>query len=409
MNRSASVAPPLASALQRLWGSVTRRPRAADAALSVAVFVTTLFFAFDGSDAGLVMDAPGGRPWTVAREGDVPFAAALVLLALACAAIYWRRSQPFAVLWVTVIATALAAGIGYSQMGGGLAMLVALYTVGRHASSDLWSYIGLGGASAVFGLDYLFGNLTAAAVGVGIVVVSLVWYIGTRVRMRAEHAAQLERERASDADRAVAEERTRIARELHDVVAHRVSLMTVQAGAARTIVGDDPQAALQAMEAVEHAGREALDELRHLLGVLRPKAEGGSLGPQPGLADVGRLVDQFREAGLDVSFTTTGMPTGLPARVDLSAYRIVQEALTNVLKHAGPGAQSEVRLSLDDDAISIEVTDDGHAVTTLPGSGHGIMGMRERALLLGGSLTAGPRADGGFGVVARLPIGGGSP
>jgi len=409
VNRSASVAPPLASALQRLWGSVTRRPRAADAALSVAVFVTTLFFAFDGSDAGLVMDAPGGRPWTVAREGDVPFAAALVLLALACAAIYWRRSQPFAVLWVTVIATALAAGIGYSQMGGGLAMLVALYTVGRHASSDLWSYIGLGGASAVFGLDYLFGNLTAAAVGVGIVVVSLVWYIGTRVRMRAEHAAQLERERASDADRAVAEERTRIARELHDVVAHRVSLMTVQAGAARTIVGDDPQAALQAMEAVEHAGREALDELRHLLGVLRPKAEGGSLGPQPGLADVGRLVDQFREAGLDVSFTTTGMPTGLPARVDLSAYRIVQEALTNVLKHAGPGAQSEVRLSLDDDAISIEVTDDGHAVTTLPGSGHGIMGMRERALLLGGSLTAGPRADGGFGVVARLPIGGGSP
>ncbi len=407
MNRSASVAPPLASALQRLWGAVSRRPRTADAALSVAVFVTSLFFAFDGSDAGVVMDAPGGRPWTVTRVGDVPFAAPLVLLALACAAIYWRRSQPFAVLWVTVIATALATGIGYAQMGGGLAMLVALYTVGRHASSDLWSYIGLGGASAVFGLDYLLGELTAAAVGVGIVVVSLVWYIGTRVRMRAEHAAQLERERASDADRAVAEERTRIARELHDVVAHRVSLMTVQAGAAKTIVGDDPQAALQAMEAVEHAGREALDELRHLLGVLRPKAEGGSLGPQPGLADVGRLVDEFREAGLDVSFTTTGMPTGLPARVDLSAYRIVQEALTNVLKHAGPGAWTEVRVNLDNEVVSIEVTDDGHAVTTLPGSGHGIMGMRERALLLGGSLIAGPRADGGFRVMARLPIGGG--
>ncbi len=407
MSRSASVAPPLASALQRLWGSVTRRPRAADAALSVAVFVTTLFFAFDGSDAGLVMDAPGGRPWTVAREGDVPFAAALVLLALACAAIYWRRSQPFAVLWVTVIATALAAGIGYSQMGGGLAMLVALYSVGRHASSDLWSYFGLVGASAVFGLDYLLGNLTAAAVGFGLVVMSMAWYIGTRVRMRAEHAAQLEREQAAEAHRAVAEERTRIARELHDVVAHRVSLMTVQAGAARTIAADNPQAALQAMEAVEHAGREALDELRHLLGVLRPKADGGSLGPQPGLADVPRLVDQFREAGLDVSFTISDAPTGLPARVDLSAYRLVQEALTNVLKHAGPGARSEVRISLDDDAISIEITDDGHAATTLPGSGHGIMGMRERALLLGGSLTAGPRADGGFRVAARLPIGGG--
>jgi signal transduction histidine kinase len=405
VNRSVSVAPPLASALQRLWGAVTRRPRAADAALSVAVFVTSLFFAFDGSDAGLVMDAPDGRPWTV-TVGDVPIAAALVLLALACAALYWRRSQPFAVLWVTVIATALATGIGYAQLGGGLAMLVALYTVGRHASSDLWSYIGLGGAWAVFGLDYLLGELTAAAVGVGLVVVSMAWYIGKRVRMRAERAAQLERERAADADRAVAEERTRIARELHDVVAHRVSLMTVQAGAAKTIVGDDPQAALQAMEAVEHAGREALDELRHLLGVLRPKAEGGSLGPQPGLADVGRLVDQFREAGLDVSFTISHVPTGLPARVDLSAYRIVQEALTNVLKHAGPGAWSEVRVNLDNEVVSIEVTDDGHAVTT-PGSGHGIMGMRERALLLGGSLTAGPRVDGGFRVMARLPIGGG--
>ncbi|MBA2556281.1 MAG: sensor histidine kinase [Chloroflexi bacterium] len=408
MNRSASDAPPLASALQRLWGSVTRRSRAADAALSVAVFVTTLFFGFDGSDAGLVMDAPGGRPWTVTRVGDVPFAAALVLLALACASLHWRRSQPFAVLWVTVIATALAGGIGYSHVAGGLAMLVALYSVGRHASSDLWSYIGLGGASAVFGLDYLFGELTAAAVGFGLVVMSMAWYIGTRVRMRAEQAAQLERERASDADRAVAEERTRIARELHDVVAHRVSLMTVQAGAAKTVAGDDPQAALQAMEAVEHAGREALEELRHLLGVLRPKADGGSLGPQPGLADVPRLVDQFKEAGLDVSLTKIDVPTDLPTRVDLSAYRIVQEALTNVLKHAGPGAWTEVRVNLDNEVVSIEVTDDGHAVTTLPGSGHGIMGMRERAQLLGGSLTAGPRVDGGFRVMARLPIGGGA-
>ncbi len=370
--------------------------------------MTSLFFAFDGSDAGFVMDAPDGRPWTVSREGDLLFAAALVLLALACVAIYWRRYQPFAVLWVTVIATALAAGIGYTQMGGGLAMLVALYTVGRHASSDFWSYIGLGGAAAVFGLDYLLGELTAAAVGFGLVVTSMTWYIGTRVRMRAEQAAQREREQAANADRAVAEERTRIARELHDVVAHRVSLMTVQAGAAKTVAGDDPQAALAAMEAVEHAGREALEELRHLLGVLRPKADDGSLGPQPGLADVARLVDQFREAGLDVSLTMSDVPTDLPARVDLSAYRIVQEALTNVLKHAGPGARSEVRISLDNEAIAIEVTDDGHAATSLPGSGHGIMGMRERAVLLDGRLTAGHLQDGGFRVVARLPIGGGA-
>jgi signal transduction histidine kinase len=338
--------------------------------------------------------------------GDVSFAAALFLLALACAALYWRRSQPLAVLCVTVIATALAAGIGYSELAGGYAMLIALYSVGRHASSDLWSYIGLGGALGALGFDYLLGELTAAAVGFGIVVLSMGWYIGKRVRMRAERAAQLEREQAADAQRAVAEERTRIARELHDVVAHRVSLMTVQAGAAKTVAGDDPQAALAAMEAVEHAGREALDELRHLLGVLRPKADGGALGPQPGLADVARLVDQFREAGLDVSLTMSDVPTDLPARVDLSAYRIVQEALTNVLKHAGPGARSEVRLGIDNDAVSIEITDDGHAATSLPGSGHGIMGMRERAVLLDGSLTAGHLPDGGFRVLARLPIGG---
>jgi len=407
VNRSASVAPPLASALQRLWGAVTRRPRAADAALSVAVFVTTLFFAFDGRDAGLVLDFPDGRPWTVTRVSDVLFAAALALLALACAALYWRRSHPLAVLGVTVIATALASGIGYAPMAAGYAMTVALYSVGRHASSDLWSYIGLGGTFALLGLDYVRGQLTVTAFAFGIVVQSMAWYIGRLVRTRAEQAAQLERERAGEADRAVAEERTSIARELHDVVAHRVSLMTVQAGAAKTIAGDNPQAALQAMEAVEHAGREALDELRHLLGVLRPKADGGSLGPQPGLAGVPRLVDQFREAGLDVSLTMSDVPTDLPARVDLSAYRIVQEALTNVLKHAGPGARTEVRVNLDNEVVSIEVTDDGHAVTTLPGSGHGIMGMRERAQLLGGSLTAGPRVDGGFRVMARLPIGGG--
>ena len=395
MNRSAPVAPTRLGGARALWASVTRRPRAADAALSVAVFVTTLFVAFDGPDDDLA----------IRSVSDVPFAAALFLLAVACGALYWRRSQPLAVLWVTVVATGLAAELGYSELAGGYAMLVALYDVGRHATHERWSYIGLGGALAVLGFDYLIGEVTAAAVGFGIVVLSGVWYIGRQVRMRAERAAQLEREQAADAHRAVAEERTRIARELHDVVAHRVSLMTVQAGAAKTVAGSDPQAALQAMEAVEHAGRQALDELRHLLGVLRPEADGGLLGPQPGLADVARLVEQFKEAGLDVSLTMVDVPTDLPARVDLSAYRIVQEALTNVLKHAGPGAQSEVRLSTDNGAVAIEVSDEGDAATTLPGSGHGIMGMRERALLLGGSLTAGPHADGGFRVVARLPIG----
>jgi signal transduction histidine kinase len=218
----------------------------------------------------------------------------------------------------------------------------------------------------------------------------------------------------------VTEERTRIARELHDVVAHRVSLMTVQAGAAKAVAAEDPEGALRAMGAVEEAGRQALDELRHLLGVLRPETDLDGLGPQPGLADLPRLVEQIRGAGLDVSLATDGVSAGLPARVDLFAYRIVQEALTNVLKHAGPGTRTEVRLGTDRNGIVIEVVDDGSADEGLESavgrqpsdsdrrsrSGHGIVGMRERALLLGGTLEARPRPGGGFLVVAHLPTGG---
>jgi signal transduction histidine kinase len=199
----------------------------------------------------------------------------------------------------------------------------------------------------------------------------------------------------------------------------------VQAGAAKAVAAEDPEGALRAMGAVEEAGRQALDELRHLLGVLRPESDLDGLGPQPGLADLPRLVGQVRGAGLDVSLATDGVPAELPARVDLFAYRIVQEALTNVLKHAGPGARSEVRLGTDRSGIVIEVLDDGRGLeppSAAAGpfrpadspvgdrqdrrSGHGIVGMRERARLLGGTLDARPRPGGGFRVVAHLPTGG---
>ena len=378
----------------RLWAWAARRERGTDAALTVAVFVTTLFLAIGPSQA------EGGGP------GALPFAA-LFLLAVACGALYWRRTYPLGVLGLTLIVTLLAAAMGYRDLAGGYAVLVALYSVGRYVDDERWSYVGLAGTFSCVGFDYLTGETNAVAVGFGLVVLSAVWYVGRRLRTREEDAEERRREQAADADRAVQAERTRIARELHDVVAHRVSLMTVQAGAAKTVALDDPQAALQAMEAVEHAGRQALDELRHLLGVLRPSADGGSLGPQPGLADVPRLVDQFREAGLDVSLSVSGATTDLPARVDLSAYRIIQEALTNVLKHAGPKARTEVRVTTRSGAVRIEVSNRGDAATSLPGSGHGIMGMRERALLLGGSLAAGPQPAGGFRIAANLPIGGG--
>jgi signal transduction histidine kinase len=385
---------PLGNAARRHRGPFARWPRAADTALAIVVFVLSVFV------------VEGAKPDDLAIRplGDVPLLA-FFLFAVACGAVLWRRSQPLAVLAVTLVAAELSGALDYSQFVG-LSFLIALYSVARYVTDERWSYGALGvGLLFVLSAPLTAGDGTSAAdLGFGLVVIAGVWYVGRRMRLRAERAVELEREREAEARRVVAEERTRIARELHDIVAHRVSLMTVQAGAAKTVAGDDPAGALQAMGAVEQAGREALDELRHLLDVLRPEAERGGLGPQPGIADVSRLVDQFDDAGLDVSLTMEGVRTDLPARVDLSTYRIVEEALTNVLKHAGPAARAEVRLTADHHHVSIEVLDDGHGATILPGSGHGIVGMRERALLLGGSIEAGPRPSGGFRLAARLPI-----
>lgn len=356
------------------------------------MFVSSLF----------VVEGPN-ETFAIRPLGDVPIGAFFVL-AVASGAVIWRRHRPLAVFATTLVATSLAALLGYSELIG-LTALIALYSVGRYVISDRWGYIGLGGVLALTLSTSLFDEVTAGEIGFGLGVISVTWYIGRRMQFRGERAAQLERERAAEASRVLAEERTRIARELHDIVAHRVSLMTVQAGAARTVAADDPEGALRAMEAVEKAGRQVLGELRHLLGVLRPDAEVDELGPHPRLADVPRLVAQFEEAGLDVSLTMNGAQTDLPALLDLSAYRIVQEALTNVLKHAGPGSRTEVRLGIDNHGVTIQVLDYGHGATILPGSGHGIVGMRERAMLLGGSLDAGPRPGEGFQVVAYLPIG----
>ena len=387
------------STRRSLRGPFTRWPRAADTVLAIALFLVPVFVVDDPSEdlvARALRDVPTG---------------ALPLFAVAGGALIWRRFHPLAVLGATVAAVTLSAALGYGGVVG-FTMLVALYSVGRYVINNRWSAIGLGGAIALNAVSNLIAGSPATDLGLGFGIFILVWYIGRRIRIRGDYvellqnrATQLEREQAAEARRAVAEERTRIARELHDVVAHRVSVMTVQAGAAKTVATADPERALQAMEAVEQAGRQALNELRHLLGVLRPPTDVDGLGPQPGIAEVPRLVDQFREAGLDVSLTIDAAQTDLQARVDLSTYRIVQEALTNVLKHAGPSARTEVRLGGDSDRVAIEVLDNGQGATILPGSGHGIAGMRERAQLLGGSLEAGPRPGGGFQVVAHLPIG----
>lgn len=368
----------------------TRSPRIADAVLVAVMFLV------------MVLVAPGPNDDLVARTPGELTPALVALFAGASVALFWRRSHPVVVLGIT-LAAVLSMGTPDTELVW-IAMLVALYSVGRYAGNDRWSHAGLGAVLTFVVVSSVVDGSTLVEISFGLLLMSMLWYTGRRVRLRGEHAAQFERQRAAEAQRAITDERTRIARELHDVVAHRVSLMTVQAGAAKTIVAHDPARAADAMQAVETAGRQALDELRHLLGVLRPETDGQALGPQPGLAGTAGLVEQFRAAGLDVTLTVDDAAIDVPSRVDLSAYRIVQEALTNVLKHAGPDTRAHVRLGIDAHGVTVDVSNDGRAPTMVGGSGHGIIGMRERALLLGGSLDAGPRAGGVFQVVARLPI-----
>ena len=385
------VGPMPVDAPRRCAGPFARWPRAADATLAVVLLLCNLLLE-EGSDTLRL------RPL-----GDVPVLA-VALLAGCSAALYWRRRAPLPVLAIVLTCWLAALGTDYANLGGNA--IVALYSLGRYAGDDRRTHVGAGAAVGVLVLDGVVNPVPWPEIGFGGLVFLLVWSTGRRLRWRLLRWQQLLDQQRAEAHRIVTEERTRIARELHDVVAHTVSLMTVQASAARTVLADDPAGALRAMGAVEAAGRQALDELRHLLGVLRTDAEQGATGPQPGLADLPHLVEQTRQAGLQVSLTTAGPAADLPARVELSAYRIVQESLTNVVKHAGPQARAWVRVTGADGCVVVEVSDDGCGAGLLPGSRNGIVGMRERALLLGGSLEVGPLPGGGFRVLARLPLDG---
>jgi signal transduction histidine kinase len=216
------------------------------------------------------------------------------------------------------------------------------------------------------------------------------------------HAERLDRDRERAAESAVAHERTRIARELHDVVAHAVSVMVVQAQGGRRIVRQEPGEAEEAFAVIERTGGQALGEMRRLLGMLRSADERASLAPQPGLEHLETLADDVRRAGLPVALELEGEPARLPPGVDVSAYRIVQEALTNALKHARP-ASATVRVRCLPAAVEVEVSDDGRGGAP-DGGGHGLVGMRERVALYGGRLEAGDRPSGGFVIRARLPF-----
>jgi signal transduction histidine kinase len=367
-----------------------------------------------GVDVAVVVLVFGASVVNVAAQdaagiSEIPVAGFL-MLAIGSVALFWRRSWPLAVLGVALAMTVAWTAFGYP--GNPIfIILVSLYAVGRYFPEGWISLAALAVALAVVGFGQVTDSEPVSVVVAALVVTTLPWYVGHRVRIRGYYAAaareraeHLEWKRATEAQRAIADARAGIARELHDVVAHNVSVMTVQAGVARLVVADDPERAREAIGAVEEAGRRALDELRHLLGVLRPETASGELSPQPALNQVHELVDQLRQTGMSISLTED-VPSELPVRVDLFAYRIVQEALTNVLKHGGVDAAVQVRLDETDGHLDIEVIDTGTATSTLPGSGQGIVGMKERAVLLGGTFEAGPRPEGGFRVLARLPIG----
>jgi len=235
---------------------------------------------------------------------------------------------------------------------------------------------------------------------------SAAWLTGAAFHRREQQAFEL-RARAqrleAERDTLIREERRRIARELHDVVAHSVSVMTVQAGGVRRLLRDDQEREREALLAIEATGREALTEMRRLLGMLRDTEETPSLQPQPGVESIGALVQAVREAGLPVEYRVKGDPVPLPPGIDVSAYRIVQEALTNTLKHAGP-ARAEVTVRYGADRLELEVVNDGSAEANGAGDGQGLVGMGERVALYGGKLEAGPRREGGYAVRAQLPM-----
>ena len=358
-----------------------------------------------------------GTPKTGMTDPRDPDVLGVVLTLAASVPLVWRRRRPVAVLVVVTAASVVLAATNYVSAGIGVSSLISLYTIAtltRRRTSALacaalvatfWSI------SAVDAYDDPpLGLIATAALCFG------AWAFGRSVGIRRaytagleERARELEQARVADAHAAVVEERSRIARELHDVVAHHVSVMTVQAAAAQRMASRDPELSREAMAAVEATGRAALAEMRSIVGVLRAAGHSAEeLAPQPGLAELDALVEQVREAGLQVNVVREGDPPLLPAGLDLTAYRIVQEALTNALKHAGP-TQATVAVHQVDGVLELSVSDRGRGAAALLGNGersagHGLIGMQERVALYGGELLAGPRPGGGYEVRARLPL-----
>jgi signal transduction histidine kinase len=371
-------------------------------------------------DSMLALVAAGLAPFVSMPVGSgLPrggFALGYGLVLLHTLPLAGRRRFPGTVLALVVASGLAGAALGLPPFFFGPAILVAVYSVAAYGSR----WVPLAGL-AVAELSLAALQLTPfkfeGLMFVGLPgILAAAWLLGHfahNYRAYAagleERTAELERAREELARRAVTEERLRLARELHDVVAHAMSVIAVQSGVGAHVADSRPGEVGKALAAIEVTSRSALTELRRLLGVLRQDGEPqASLAPAPGLANLEGLLAEVAEAGLAVRLRVEGAPVQLPAGVDLSAYRIVQEALTNVVKHAGP-AHAQVTIRYRDQEVAVEVTDDGRGVAAVAGdggkgTGHGLIGMAERVAAFGGDLEVGPCPGGGFRVAARLPL-----
>jgi signal transduction histidine kinase len=370
----------------RPWSWITGRPQLAD-----AVVVAVSLLAGVASVVGTGMEPALILPL-------------LAVVVLESTTLWWRRSHPTAVLLVCVALIPILVLVAPDRDPSSLALIFAVYAASVYAAPR----VRLATLVAAF-LVVLIGVLllltsefdAARKLMPGGAASLVAWVAGDYMRSRRAFLADLVARNRLEREQAAEQERLRIARELHDVVAHNVSVIAIQAGAAR-VSGNSSH---EALKAIETSARDTLSELNRLVGVLRRGPSGPELTPQPGLAQVETLVRPLRDAGVDLTLKITGERRDLPAALDLSAFRIVQEALTNVLKHAR-ASRAEVTIDYSTDAVTVAVTDNGSGATAPVGAstGHGLIGMRERVDLFGGELTTGSSALGGFTVRARLPI-----